>query len=1324
MSMSLTKRRWRSLAAAIATLVAVSTVWSMRREQAFVQRSTMGDLEVIHAPVLRAGIGQQSTSRLAAGDEIVTDAAGRARLWLADGTSALLDGNTSIKIAVGRIDLLRGRLFVDTPEGRNLAIVAGKLEATVAFSKVAFERSADGDQTKAFCAQGELLASAGAAPTRVPRGETLTLVGSKVTVEPEKAFDDWTGGLAVPWAAKSLQRSALAEAWTTEAGEPHNALANSLESIEVELKGEFAITRKKSRYYNGNDSAVAPMLRFALPQTAILTKVGYRDSTDTSIRPATVEICASDMLQDSRLARLEWAGNGWVSAVLPEVKAGGSIDVELEYADWMAARAGRVEYRVPIGHRIDAPLVGELSVVIDASGASADSIEANQGATVEGKKLTWRSADSKPSDDWAVSYAPAMLAPRVVRAYVEAEDAGGDPYVMLRTETDAKETQSVELSIVVDSSRSMGASGLELARQVVDALLGNLSDKDRVVVLVADEQVTSLGSDVLSPNAPALRASVATKLAQVRAGGASNIGRALERAADALDASNDSTIGKMLVYIGDARPTLGELSVERIRAQLQRRTSGIPRIAGIALGPSADKWLLARLVAGTGPVHSVVDRSEAAQVAASVVSAVAQATYRDAKFELGPNVDRIYPREGRAAIAGSTAMVLGRLRGALPQSVKLSYRDTGGTKLETLRVERFNSPLVGEIARRWAQARVDEIISGNEGIESALLLAQQHRLLLPWTEWVLEPAAQRARQSCTSFQNRVVELSSLHDSPYAHRLEAPPPVGSGWLEPPLRYDPGQSLQDGAIDAGRARVIAAKSSLTACRDLRLPIIADLPCSLEYGINLSSTGRVERVTLTPRDGRRDSIMVGCMDRVIRGLSFVGAERPVTIVDNIQLPPPKNLKRTQCSIVSNLPLPLRRSIWATRQGPALQRYEGALAACEMSTWTERRELLLLLIRPLLTSGDLLALAQDLAGNGHQDAADFVRDNAVQRVATLDELKELRGAFLAGEPNLDADIAVKVRRAATDKQRLEIVGRALAMAPHSPLGRRLQLLLLERISQAGQIQREVESLRRDPFTDAGLIAAAAATLRRLDLRSEAQRTFSELFERAPKDPWILAFAGDQLRAEGFAEQALIAYESLERVVPSDTTNLLRSGMAQSAAGRIDIATRLLDRAIQTGGRSDDQRLSELGSVVRAVVLGRAELAATNPTEKLELRNRLTQTALPDVAAIVYVETAANPEFGLHVLAYRGDDRVAAAPDLDAMPLGAAVLFVDRGANSISIEVSRQTLAGLARPLPVTLSVLTLGEQPSERTLRQQTTEIQADQEKVTIKLNMEARP
>src|SRR5262249_14111328 len=123
----------------------------------------------------------------------------------------------------------------------------------------------------------------------------------------------------------------------------------------------------------------------------------------------------------------------------------------------------------------------------------------------------------------------------------------------------------------------------------------------------------------------------------------------------------------------------------------------------------------------------------------------------------------------------------------------------------------------------------------------------------------------------------------------------------------------------------------------------------------------------------------------------------------------------------------------------------------------------------------------------------------------------------------------------------------------------------------------------------DAQLIADAASALRRAGDEAEARRTFGELAERAPRDPWVRGFLGDRLRAEGWFDDATAAYEVLLDLLPDDPAATLRLALAHAGAGRLDVAERLLARVAATGGRSGDARLSDLAANVAGALIGDA---------------------------------------------------------------------------------------------------------------------------------------
>ena len=86
----------------------------------------------------------------------------------------------------------------------------------------------------------------------------------------------------------------------------------------------------------------------------------------------------------------------------------------------------------------------------------------------------------------------------------------------------------------------------------------------------------------------------------------------------------------------------------------------------------------------------------------------------------------------------------------------------------------------------------------------------------------------------------------------------------------------------------------------------------------------------------------------------------------------------------------------------------------------------------------------------------------------------------------------------------------RFLELAPHNVSARRRLLRLLEALGHREQLVSEIAKFRAEPLADAGLLSDAASTLRRVGLDEEGRRAFGELIERAPRDPWTLAYVGD----------------------------------------------------------------------------------------------------------------------------------------------------------------------------------------------------------------------
>ncbi|HEY3496472.1 MAG TPA: VWA domain-containing protein, partial [Polyangiaceae bacterium] len=535
-----------------------------RNEPAAVQANiTVGDLHAVHAEVRVGEREVRGRARVSDGDTVTTGPDGRARLRLDDGTLVVIAASTRFTLRGSRVTLESGKLFLEGRAASRTELSVGDAATTVTASSAAFERGPSG--AKIYCAQGELVVSAGGKQQRIASGETGTLAGAALTVAPEKAFDDWTGGLAVPWPSET-GKSAIAELYgrgsPSEAGAP---LVVRSQKVDVRIEGEVAVTRSRATYFNGLDRPVQAEVRLALPEGAILTRVAVRQGD--AERDATLLVAPPAGSPDIALetTRLEWAGDGWLRGVLPAIATGGTLDLVLEYGEWLPIRGGRASYRFPMAAEGEPALVGELSARVDAERTRTPWVTASAGAVVKERTVELRKTDVRPSGDFVVELAPELGAS--ARAYLVPGPKGEDSFVLVRTDVPERSEQGVTLAVVLDTSMSVGAATLETERAVLDAILEGLGPRDSVVVLAADQTVRPLGPATPKPVNDALRKDVRSALAAVRPGGASNLGAALEQAADVLD-SGDRKGSGMLVYIGDGRPSVGEPDAERIRRRL------------------------------------------------------------------------------------------------------------------------------------------------------------------------------------------------------------------------------------------------------------------------------------------------------------------------------------------------------------------------------------------------------------------------------------------------------------------------------------------------------------------------------------------------------------------------------------------------------------------------------------------------------------------------------------------------------------------------------------------------------------------------------------
>ncbi len=1284
-------------------------------------RATIAEVQTVHPELSVDGQGVRGVRRLPVGSRVTTGNDGRARARLDDGTTIVIDRASDLTITEAGLRLDKGRLFVQSGPGAKTQLDVAGSKAFLAGASAALG-VAEGKGT-VFCASGELTVRASTeAEHRLSSGETASIDGATLTVAPELAFDDWTRGMAVPWSVSGPPRRAVGEVWgrlgDLAEGDPGSPLAIRSTAVHATVVHEMALTEVRTTYFNAGSTDVTGDFRMAVPAAA--TIAGFAVARQGSDQEGTMAEAERDKSTTTPYQpQLEWAGEGWLRGVVPFISPGGTVTTVVRYFEWLDPVDGRLQYRLPLTGTGTPPRIGEFFARVNMNGVRPLGVSAGLGSTVSDGVVSLRRSDFTPSADLVVE-AVVRPEPRSARAYIGQADPGeeGGDYLVLRAETPSVETsEGTTLAVVMDVSGSMEPALLDASRALVEALLEGLGSSDRIVVLAADQSVRHVGPKDMGPLDGARRKSILEGLGSLQPGGASDLGRTIEQAADAIP--KDAPAG-MIVYVGDGRATVGDGSVDEIKARLARRAGGVPRLSAVAVGPLADRYVLSALVRGSGPMLSISDRQGAATTAVHLLTEALRPAVADVQVTLPPDVERVYPREPRALLAGTTFTVVGRLKGEMPREVTLHYRNAAGMKTETLTVRPRTAMDVREVRRRWASARVEELAFRVAGREAATDVAYHEKLLTPWTAWVLTGDR---RYVPTPLSTRLLDLDGTSGDAYSALL-ATADASFGALADPIdepEQDPKPDMDAyrAAVRLAAERMIqAAGKQFRACRDARVALRPDLSGSLEIRVEVRSDGSPTKVGVNAsRTTDQDDVLNRCVATVVSGLRFaqttVGGSIDVRV--QFDLPPPRSLVGRKCSPTSELPTALRRGIWLERLQRATNAqdvYADAKSGCEIKTWSDKRTLIELLLQVVVDGLDRVELARELDRVGEEDAATVVRKEAMRRARTPQELWSIRTALLGDEQLPLGDFRKAYRAAGTDKARLAVVRSFLEIAPHHPGLRRRLFALLEATGEKESLLDEVRKARQDPLADATVLADGAAALRRAGMEDEARRAYGELVERAPSDPSVRAFLGDRLRAEGWPQDAQAAYTALEQLAADEPATLLRVALAHSQANRFDISSRILHRLASTGGRSGDAVLASLGVHLAATQITRHLAAKDLPeADRDRLTRRVMELPWPRPATVVLVST---PRLLHPVEAFvtRGprDVREERKPDVHAPTLGLSSFVVPQDANDLEVIVRRPGALPPTVAVPVRIEVLRAGNDLAEATLVWKDLELAAD--------------
>ncbi|MDI1448666.1 VIT domain-containing protein [Polyangium sp. 6x1] len=765
--------------------------------------------------------------RLVDGEVVRVQQAGLAWLRRDGGATLLVRGPAELVLHADVIDIKHGRVFVDTPATitTELATPTGPLH--LAQVRASIDVAQKDGATDVYVLAGEVRTDGSA---RATAGERLTLEPHKgeptAKTSPVLTWEDWTGGLA------TTDRSAEPSPYGVgtvgarrpgEQGAPRFPLAIQRLDVRVSIQEDFAITEVDEVFFNPSSATVEGVYRFRTPAGATLHKFGVdRDGVVfwgyVKEKQAAAAQYQANVYEGSKEdpALLEWEAPGVYKARLYPILPGQSRRVVVRYAEWLGRTGARGERRLYVypmaaeGAEGSLPHIEELTATIDLARAGAREVRTGMSGAREGGTISVRAQDFVPRADLAIElFDDGLVAPRGYTAPHTMDPETVPPSeradAMQRAKTEADYVivpirsadvplakGGLDLAIVIDTSAATDSPSLAIARATTAALLAHLGKDDRVGVFGGDTSLVPVvpGKEGLAPIDEAGRREVLARMSRIERGGATDLGAMLSQAAALLDPSRRGAV----VYVGDGAPTVGELRLQELRDRMAKLPRPV-RMFGVGVGDEADMALLEGLARG-GFAERVADANAAARVALRLLEHAERPVWLGAQVDLGPTVERIFPRDLGALVADESIAVIGRVTSSgLPTSVSLT--GPSGTVKTNLQVTRLEDE--GDLRRRWAEGRLLQMMAEATGRAAMVDLGSRHAIITPVTSLYVPTKNEMTPEERAELERKKGMARSLVET--KRRM--------GWT-PIIKTDVDQEAEE-SEDVGPAEVAAAPNA---------------------------------------------------------------------------------------------------------------------------------------------------------------------------------------------------------------------------------------------------------------------------------------------------------------------------------------------------------------------------------------------------------------------------------------------------------------------------------------------------------------------------------
>ncbi|MBK8467045.1 MAG: VWA domain-containing protein [Chloracidobacterium sp.] len=558
-----------------------------------------------------------------------------------------------------------------------------------------------------------------------------------------------------------------------------NALPVKSIQINTKIDGQVATTHVEQVFRNDTQFTLEGTYFFPIPETASIVQFaiwenGKKLVGEVRSKEEARRIYDEIVRRQKDPGLLEYAGKDLFQASIFPIPPNSDKKLELTYTEVLKAESGTVAYRYPLGtgrnlwarpthpHReFNSSMqpgprqqFGTISGTVEIVGREAlrniYSPTHQIDTKMKGETSARVSFETKNNDtDFQLFY--GLSNNDFGMSLVTYREPGKDGYFLLmlspRDDVSERELVNKDIVFVLDTSGSMAEAGkIEKARKALMFGVKTLREGDRfnIINFAGEEHLMERG--LIAANAEGKRRGEEF-INKLQPTGSTNINDSLIASLKQFEKGDRP---KMLVFMTDGLPTVGESNVDRIIANFKNAKNVDVRVFPFGFGYDVNTTLLDRLGSENDGISDYVQPKEDLELKMSnFFQRVSSPVLSDVDLDWGAVLtEYTYPRKLTDLFRGMQMTIIGRYKNTNDlKDITLRLTGKSGKESRSFSYTDLDFPLRSDkndfLPRLWASRRVgwllEQIRSNGETKETrdeVVELGTRYGLVTPYTSYL------------------------------------------------------------------------------------------------------------------------------------------------------------------------------------------------------------------------------------------------------------------------------------------------------------------------------------------------------------------------------------------------------------------------------------------------------------------------------------------------------------------------------------------------------------------------------------------------------------